>query len=318
MKKFFFQKIETNAADWVNFSYFYDENTIEKKLIDFQTNSFSYNFAFVGTKIPKKLSYKVPFFRILYVMKGAIKLTLDRKRIPCNEGSFIIANPYTYILYQEQTENTEVLTLCFKNSFFSKNVIDSMRNYPLFYNFFQAALHSKFDKSNYLFFETPICEYRLFLVLQILMAVTNDDYNQALCESSFILLIARLHGVIDEFLNIRNTSMENHILVGDIIRYTRANFQNISLEKLSKIYYIHPNYLSALIRKETGMTFSEHITNIRMTRAIDFLLNTNLKIEDISHELGYSDKTYFYRSFKEVYQTSPSKYRKYAHKLEHN
>lgn len=310
MNHFFFQKIEANAKNWINFSYFNSEQAIERQLADFQINSFSASFAFIGTNLPNKLHYRVPFFRILYVMKGSIKLTLDNSRMVVTKGSFIIANPYTHILYQEQLADTEVLTLCFKNAFFSESFQNDMRIYPLFFDFFQTALHPQFSKSNYLYFKTPICEYRLFLVLQLLMAVTSQQYEQSLCEASFLLLVARLHGGIDEFLDIHNSSMENHILVGDIIRYIRANFQDVSLQKLATLYHIHPNYLSTLIKKETGMIFSEHLALARMTRAIDFLVNTNMKIEDISYELGYHDKTHFYRVFKKTYQQSPAKYRK--------
>ncbi len=81
---------------------------------------------------------------------------------------------------------------------------------------------------------------------------------------------------------------------------------DISLVSVSSEISVSPNYLSALIKKSTGKTFIDLLTQKRIETAKDLLLCTNLKIKEISEKCGYNDQHYFSYCFKKYVGVSPN------------
>ena len=70
----------------------------------------------------------------------------------------------------------------------------------------------------------------------------------------------------------------------------------------------HPTYISALLRRGTGRTFSEILLEQRMDRALALLKATTLSIEDVAAMVGYGSTSNFYRAFRGYYHVSPREY----------
>ena len=85
------------------------------------------------------------------------------------------------------------------------------------------------------------------------------------------------------------------------------NSDAATLKKIAERFSYHPNYISALLHKETGETFTKILQEKQMSRAEKLLKNTNLSIEKISEMLGYATAENFYKSFREFYHTTPRK-----------
>jgi len=76
---------------------------------------------------------------------------------------------------------------------------------------------------------------------------------------------------------------------------------------------VSPNYLATLLKRETGKTYVELVTERRVERAAELLSFTNLRISQIADEAGFSDAEYFSRRFKQVTGLSPRQFKeKYA------
>ncbi len=84
---------------------------------------------------------------------------------------------------------------------------------------------------------------------------------------------------------------------------------DISLVSVSSEIAVSPNYLSTLIRKSTGKTFIDLLTQKRIEKARDLLLCTNMKIKEISEKCGYNDQHYFSYCFKKYIGLSPNAYK---------
>ena len=68
--------------------------------------------------------------------------------------------------------------------------------------------------------------------------------------------------------------------------------------------------LSRMIKKETGFTFQELLMRKRFQKAVMFLIETELPVEEIAVNIGYENHSYFYRQFKARYGMTPNQYRK--------
>ena len=85
--------------------------------------------------------------------------------------------------------------------------------------------------------------------------------------------------------------------------------EELSLEMLADMIYIHPDYLSRMFKKETGMNLNRYIKTVRMNQARRLLESTHQKITAVSAAVGYQNCAYFIRTFTATFGISPEKYR---------
>ncbi|MDR6551148.1 response regulator [Paenibacillus qinlingensis] len=86
--------------------------------------------------------------------------------------------------------------------------------------------------------------------------------------------------------------------------------REIELSELASQVYLTANYVSFLFRKETGMTITEYMIDLRVTKAKELLLNQlEMKTYEVGQAVGYPDAAYFNRLFKKVVGTTPRMYR---------
>ncbi|MBD0384087.1 response regulator transcription factor [Paenibacillus sedimenti] len=86
--------------------------------------------------------------------------------------------------------------------------------------------------------------------------------------------------------------------------------EDILLGSLSKKFNLSLGYLSALIKKETGTTYTDYVVGKRLQLAKELLSDSSLSIQEIVERVGYKDYFHFNKLFKKHYGITPSKYRK--------
>lgn len=86
--------------------------------------------------------------------------------------------------------------------------------------------------------------------------------------------------------------------------------EDLNLKEISDKLNINSIYLGQLFQKETGILFSDYINNFRINKAKQLLSETTLKASDIGDLVGYTNKNYFYRKFKDIVGITPSEWRK--------
>jgi AraC-like DNA-binding protein len=74
--------------------------------------------------------------------------------------------------------------------------------------------------------------------------------------------------------------------------------------------FLSPNYVSQLLKKQTGMAFVEWLTARRMEQAQHLLAHTMERVSKIANSVGFDDEAYFTRRFRQRFNVSPSEYRK--------
>jgi AraC-like DNA-binding protein len=95
-----------------------------------------------------------------------------------------------------------------------------------------------------------------------------------------------------------------------IARYIREHLgEELALADAAAAVHLSPNYLAHLLKKETGKTFTELVTERRMEHALALLAHTSGRIDRIAHASGFADEAYFTRRFKQRYGQSPRAYR---------
>mgnify|MGYP004466590339 FL=1 len=86
--------------------------------------------------------------------------------------------------------------------------------------------------------------------------------------------------------------------------------ESLSLQVMAETFGLRETYLSSLIKKQTGKGFSEHLTDVRIQKAMELLQTTNDSIESVAQQVGYTDYYYFSKVYKKVTGMTPAAYRK--------
>lgn len=108
-----------------------------------------------------------------------------------------------------------------------------------------------------------------------------------------------------------NENTSGNSIVEDMAAYISKNYsEDISLDLFAEKYRMSPIYLSKLFKDCKGVNYMDYLNDVRMEKAKEFLLNTDIKIKDISVKIGYKDPNAFIKAFKKNFGVSPGKFRR--------
>ena len=110
-------------------------------------------------------------------------------------------------------------------------------------------------------------------------------------------MIAYVTKLFSETIRLRDNSSRNKYLelITAAQKIILENFQNneCSMKQAAAMVNLSPGYFSTLFRQETGKSFVEYLTGIRLEKAIALLMCTNMRSSEIAYEVGYKDAHYF-------------------------
>jgi AraC-like DNA-binding protein/ligand-binding sensor protein len=85
--------------------------------------------------------------------------------------------------------------------------------------------------------------------------------------------------------------------------------EDISLADVAKACNTSTFYFCKLFKRHAGLNFTRHLSNVRIEKAKNLLLNRELRVSEIGYEVGFQSLTHFNRVFKKVLGQSPTEYR---------
>ncbi len=139
------------------------------------------------------------------------------------------------------------------------------------------------------------------------LAARRDGYQQAALAHLTLLLIeiARLAGdVVDDLRR------SGEPLLADVFAVIeRHHSETLSLRDVARELAMTPGHLTTIVRRRTGRTVQEWITERRMAEARDLFSETELPISEVARLVGMTDPGYFSRVFRRMHGTSPRQWR---------
>lgn len=103
-------------------------------------------------------------------------------------------------------------------------------------------------------------------------------------------------------------------LLQNVIEYIQNHICTADLNMLSAQLGYSSRHLARRIAEETGTSFTELLTQIRLQKASDLLAETELILEEVARQSGYRNTSGLYKRFQAVYGMSPGEYRKLYHR----
>lgn len=137
----------------------------------------------------------------------------------------------------------------------------------------------------------------------------RDEINGCLSAEE---LSAYLRGVIyDICVKIEERKLAKDDVIDFVLHYVEHHYnEDLSLDSVASKINLSSGYLSNYIKQKTGVTFSEHIMEVRIRKAKEMLRDSSLPIGVIAEKIGYYSATSFNRWFKKATGLSPGEYRR--------
>ena len=100
-------------------------------------------------------------------------------------------------------------------------------------------------------------------------------------------------------------------VMGKIRRYVSQHLadEDLSRGDIAGYVYLNPDYLTRIVKKETGLPISEYIQRERMEAAMKLIDKTELSISSVAAEVGYQHFSHFSKVFRKHTGMSPMEYR---------
>ena len=120
-----------------------------------------------------------------------------------------------------------------------------------------------------------------------------------------------LRNIVDQVFSMAEAGHSDIML--KVIGYMKRNYsRKLTLEEAAGFAGYTPTYFSRIFREDTGMSFSDFLSGIRVEKGKSLLINTKLTVAEAAALLGFSDQSHFGRTFKKITGVTPDQYRKNA------
>ena len=141
---------------------------------------------------------------------------------------------------------------------------------------------------------------------------TFEIIPKILDASSYEEVFIYFKNVLNNFIENFNFNTADSVIV-KVISYIKNNYTSpdIRLENLGDLFNCNSAYLGKKFKKFTGKQFNTFLDELRIEDAKDKLMNSDLKVYQISKLVGYSNTDYFFMKFKKCTGLTPKEYKKY-------
>lgn len=232
---------------------------------------------------------------------GALSYKYDN-HITIHENECYIGQPYAGYALSAHSEKDIIIIgiLIQKEAFFRIFLPALSADTKLFHFFLDPQTNEYSEEFIHLRFDDSSC-IRTLLEMMVIEYANPQEDTQAILQPMVLTLLM----MVSRQYKLSIPVPRNERLSDKIVRYMGEHSDVVTLKDISKHFSYHPNYISTLLHREIGKSFSEILLEQRMERAAFLLKGTNLSVEEIASMLGYSNSSNFYKAFREYYHQTP-------------
>ena len=251
------------------------------------------------------------FFEITYVLQGSCTLLFEGESANLAPGDLCIVSPGSgHSLPFEQ--GCLALSTVVRRSTFDQVFANLLTQKDLVSRFFRNCLYQP-KRANYILLKTG-SDPMTFATLQQLFyeCYQEDDYANDCAASLLNLYLARALRASRAAVTLHDYEgyAERDFDFALVLQYIQQNYRTVTLSSLAHTFHFSETYLSKLIRKNLNQNFTEVLRTLKMNHALEYLMNTPMKISEIADAVGYDSVDHFSRTFRKVYGVAPLEYRK--------
>lgn len=249
------------------------------------------------------------FIEFVYIYQGDCIQHINGAEIEAQEGDLFLLAPGIYHHISTFDDDSIVIYIMIRKSTFHNAFMSLLKQSDLLSAFFAHVIYGENAYPYLLFITGKDQTLRDWVFSMYQEATGKDSYSDRMLNTQFewmCLYLLRNHiGQMDLY-----GQGGRGVRVMELLGYMNDNFNHITLSGMAAHFKYSTGYLCRLIKKTTGMTFSELILRIRLGKACDLLSNSSIGIQKIAIDVGFCDTSNFYKAFKKQYGQTPAQFRK--------
>ena len=255
----------------------------------------------------QELFHRQDFFFFNFAYEGdygAISYRYDNQITVC-EGECYIGQPHAgYALSATGAKEITIIGVLIQKDTFFRMFLPALSSNATLFRFFLEPQTNQFaDEFIRLRFDEAAPIRGLLEMMVIEYAHKQRDTQDVLRPLVLALLM-----IVARQYTASNPVLPAETLADKIVQYLGEHSDVVTLKDIAAHFSYHPNYISTLLHRELGKSFSQLLLEQRMERAVALLKGTNLSINEIADMLGYSNSSNFYKAFRSCFQCSPREY----------
>lgn len=261
--------------------------------------------------IPK---HRHQYIEIVYVLEGKVKQNINKQTYEMEKGDICILDKNVQHSSEPLKDSDVVINMLLTPEFFDCVFMNLLSDDNHISNFIINSLYSMNTTQKFITYHVEE-KTTLHMILENLLKEYFSEKTRSFAALNGYLLIfftELSRGLTENKEEAIDKLLKS--LKKELLQYIRDNFKNCDLKTMSGYFHFHPNYLSNLIKKEFGKNLKDILIELRMSEAANLLENTDMSIESIMDQVGYTNHSYFYKVFKKQYGCTPWNYRKGIYK----
>lgn len=253
--------------------------------------------------------HKHNYIEMVYVCAGEITHYIDGKEIRMQPGDLIMLNQHVKHGVKRAEYGDVGINFIVLPEFFDIP-LQMMRGKNILADFLVGTLRQNNPIPQYLNFQLGGQKAISNLMENMITSIISDNNNEnVINQYSMGLVFLYLLNHMDK-LSANSSNSYEDIIIQATMQYIDSNCRSASLSCIADDFKQSLPALSRMIKKCTGYTFQELLMRKRFQKAVMFLVETELPVEEIAVNIGYENQSYFYRQFKARYGMTPNQYRK--------
>jgi AraC-like DNA-binding protein len=146
------------------------------------------------------------------------------------------------------------------------------------------------------------------LALDLELRQRYDGYREAVLALLTLLLVGLSRLAADVVGDLR---LKDETLLAEVFGFIEEHYHEpISLKDVAQAVSLSRGHLTTIVRRKTGRTVQEWITERRMAQARRLLVETDLSVEEVGRRVGYGESGYFVKSFRRAHGSTPLGWRR--------
>ena len=245
------------------------------------------------------------YFYFNYCYKGVHEYSTEKNKIVVSENDIYAGQPFvSHRHLPEKSEDGVLVCIFIRPELVYKTLLPYINTSESMTNFLIRPSADRFSEESIHFNLKNDYNIRKLIELMIIEYANSTENTQSILRSltsAMIMQVARKYSH-------QQDKPQTLSLSSQIIKYIGENDATVTLQEVATKFSYHPNYISALLKKEIGKSFSQVLLEKRMEHALVLLQGTNLRVDSISRMLGYSSPSNFHKAFKSYYGKTPREY----------
>ncbi len=240
-----------------------------------------------GDKVEKTSKITKLYYTMVVVVEGDGVLTFNDKMVNVKNGNVLFVPPCTG--YSNNTGRENVYRYFWLS--FEGEDIENYLSAKSFYVEGEPIASPSVDK--------VYLALTKFLLENNQETVTEEKFNHLFFETL-------------EYLTMRWTEKKNEDdYIDKIILLINDNYENSSfnIKSISESMHLSHSWLCALFKKKMKVTMQQWLINVRLDKARELVVDSDISVSTIAFLCGFNDALYFSTSFKRAFGSSPTCYR---------